>query len=306
MTKDRGTKDQAGKGQGMKARAAALAGAGAILLSLCSMNLGAAFAKTLFPLVGAYGIAALRIDLAAILLLLFRRPWRRPIPCDMRWPLLGYGVTLGFMNLFIYQAFARIPLGIAMAIEVTGPLAIVLFGSRRPRDFLWLGGAVAGLLLLLPLRSDVALDPLGVAFAIGAAVCWALYILTGKRISGALGGDAVAWGMFVAAILVMPVGLAHAGVALFSPWVLLLGLVIALLSSALPYSLEMEAMRRLPAPVFGLMLSSAPAVGALAGFIVLGERLTPLQWIGILCIMAASAGSALTAGHRPAIEDAPQ
>ncbi|WP_420144535.1 EamA family transporter [Sphingobium sp.] len=287
-------------------RGAALAGAGAVLLSLSSMNLGAAFAKTLFPLVGAYGIAALRIDLAAILLLLFRRPWRRPIPRDIRWPLLAYGVTLGFMNLFIYQAFARIPLGIAMAIEVTGPLAIVLFGSRRPRDFLWLGAAVAGLLLLLPLKSDAALDPLGVAFAVGAAACWALYILTGKRISGALGGDAAAWGMLVAAILMMPVGLAHAGAALFSPWVLMVGLAIALLSSAFPYSLEMEAMRWLPAPVFGLMLSSAPAVGALAGFIVLGERLTPLQWFAILCIMAASGGSALTTGRNAAIEDAPQ
>ncbi|NWK95226.1 EamA family transporter [Sphingobium lactosutens] len=293
------------KGRGF-ALAGIGAGAGAVLLSLTSMNLGAAFAKTLFPLVGAYGIAALRIDLAAILLLLFRRPWRRPIPRDVRWHLLAYGATLGLMNLTIYQAFARIPLGIAMAIEVTGPLAIVLFGSRRPRDFLWLGAAVAGLLLLLPLRADAPLDPLGVAFAAAAAACWALYILTGKRLSGALGGDAVAWGMLVAAILVMPVGLAHAGAALFSPWVLLIGIAIALLSSALPYSLEMEAMRRLSAPVFGLMLSSAPAIGALAGFIVLGERLTGMQWIAIACIVAASGGSALTAGHKPAIEDAPQ
>ncbi|HUD90370.1 EamA family transporter [Sphingobium sp.] len=295
---------------GQKGRGTALAGvgagAGAVLLSLTSMNLGAAFAKTLFPLVGAYGIAALRIDLAAILLLIFRRPWRRPVPRAMRWPLLAYGATLGLMNLLIYQAFARIPLGIAMAIEVTGPLAIVLFGSRRPRDFLWLGAAVAGLLLLLPLRADAPLDLLGVAFAAGAAACWATYILTGKRISGALGGDAVAWGMLVAAILVMPIGLAHAGPALFTPCVLLVGLGIALLSSAMPYSLEIEAMRRLTAPVFGLMLSSAPAVGALVGFVVLGERLTGMQWIAIACIVAASGGSALTAGHKPAIEDAPQ
>lgn len=291
---------------GNRARAAALAGTGAVLLSLFSMSLGAAFAKTLFPLVGAHGAAGLRIGLAAILLLLFRRPWGRPIPREARWPLIAYGATLGLMNLLIYQAFARIPLGIAIAIEVTGPLAIVLFGSRRPRDFLWLGAAVTGLLLLLPLRTDAPLDPLGVGFACGAAVCWALYILTGKRVSGALGGDAVAWGMLVAAILVMPVGLVHAGAGLLSPWVLMVALAVALLSSALPYSLEMEAMRRLSAPVFGLLLSSAPAVGALAGFIVLGERLTPLQWAAIVCVMAASAGSALTAGHKPVIEDAPQ
>ena len=167
----------------MNGQGAVLAGAGAVLASLLSMNMGAAFAKTLFPIVGAYGIAALRIFLAAILLMLFRRPWRRPIPADVRWPLLIYGATLALMNLLIYQAFARIPLGIAMAIEVTGPLAIVLFGSRRPRDFLWLGAAVIGLLLLLPLRSDAVLDPLGVIFAVGAAACWALYILTGKRVS---------------------------------------------------------------------------------------------------------------------------
>ncbi|KAK0365729.1 hypothetical protein LTR94_005935 [Friedmanniomyces endolithicus] len=269
----------------MNGQGAVLAGAGAVLASLLSMNMGAAFAKTLFPIVGAYGIAALRIFLAAILLMLFRRPWRRPIPAD---------------------AFARIPLGIAMAIEVTGPLAIVLFGSRRPRDFLWLGAAVIGLLLLLPLRSDAVLDPLGVIFAVGAAACWALYILTGKRVSGALRGDAVAWGMLAAAILVLPVGLTHAGASLFSPWVLMVGLAIALLSSALPYSLEMEAMRRLPAPVFGLLLSAAPAIGALAGFVVLGERLTALQGVAIFCIIAASGGSALTVRHAPAIEDAPQ
>ncbi len=284
---------------------AAMIGAGAVLLSLGSMNLGAAFAKSLFPLVGAPGIAALRIVLAAILLLLFRRPWRRPIPSALRWPLLAYGATLALMNLLIYQAFARIPLGTAIAIEVTGPLAIVLFGSRRPRDFLWLAAAVAGLLLLLPIRNDARLDPLGVAFACGAAVCWAFYILTGKRVSGGLGGDAVAWGMVVAALLIAPVGLGTAGAAFVSPHVLGVGFAVAFLSSALPYSLEMEAMRRLPAAVFGLLLSSAPAIGALAGFLVLGERLTPIQWIAIVSIMAASAGSALTIPRKPRIEDAP-
>lgn len=289
------------KGQGF-----ALAGAGAVLASLLSMNMGAAFAKSLFPIVGAYGIAALRIFLAAILLMMVRRPWRRAIPRDARLPLLAYGATLALMNLMIYQAFARIPLGIAMAIEVTGPLAIVLIGSRRPHDFLWLGAAVIGLLLLLPLRSDTTLDPLGVAFAVVAAICWALYIVTGKRVSGALRGDAVAWGMLVAAALVMPVGFTHGGATFVSSHVLMVALAIAILSSALPYSLEMEAMRRLPAPVFGLLLSAAPAIGALAGFLVLGERLTPVQWGAILCIIAASGGSALTVRRTPVIEDAPQ
>ncbi|KAA9016554.1 MULTISPECIES: EamA family transporter [Sphingobium] len=285
---------------------AVIIGAGAVLASLTSVTLGAAIAKTLFPLVGAYGITSLRVGLGAILLLLFRRPWRRAVPSALLRPLIAYGAVLGLMNILIYQAFARIPIGIAIAIEVIGPLAVVLFGSRRPRDFLWLAAAVGGLLLLLPVRSDAALDPLGVGFALAAAACWATYILTGKRVSGALGGDAVAWGMVIAAILILPVGVAHQTAALFSPHVLLLGMAIAFLSSALPYSLDMEAMRRLPAPVFGLMVSSAPAVGAVIGFVLLDERLTQLQWIAVLCIMAASGGSALTVGHKPAIEDAPQ
>ncbi|QGP80817.1 EamA family transporter [Sphingobium sp. CAP-1] len=272
-------------------------GAGAVLASLTSVTLGAAIAKSLFPLVGAFGITSLRIGLGAILLLLFRRPWRRAVPADLRWPLIAYGATLGVMNVLIYQAFARIPIGIAIGIEVIGPLAVVLFGSRRPRDFMWLAAAAVGLALLLPLHSDAPLDPLGVAFALAAAACWAFYIVSGKRVSGALGGDAVAWGMLVAAVLILPVGLVDHSAALFRSHVLLLGLAIACLSSAVPYSLDMEAMRRLPAPVFGLMVSSAPAVGAVIGFFLLGERLTPLQWIAILLIMVASGGSALTMGR---------
>lgn len=295
-----------GRGGEQKRERAALIGTGAVLASLISVNFGAAFAKTVFPLLGAAGVAALRISLAAALLWLLRKPWRRRVPTGAGWWLAAYGATLGLMNLCIYLAFERIPLGVAIAIEVSGPLAVVLFGSRRPRDFCWLAAAVAGLLLLLPLHSDAPLDPVGVAFACAAGLCWALYIVAGKRVSGLVGGDAVAWGMLAAAILVLPIGVAHAGMALLSPGILLVGLAIAILSSALPYSLEMEAMRRVPAHVFGLLVSASPAVGALAGFIVLGERLTPLQWVAIFCIMAASAGSALTAGHKPAIEDAPQ
>ncbi|EQB17320.1 membrane protein [Sphingobium lactosutens DS20] len=283
----------------------ALIGTGAVMLSLVSMNLGAAFAKTLFPLVGAPGVAGLRIVLAALLLLSFRRPWRRAVPRGLRWPLLAYGATLALMNLSIYQAFARIPLGTAIAIEVTGPLAIVLFGSRRPRDFVWLAAAVAGLLILLPIRADARLDPIGVAFACGAALCWALYILAGKRVSAGIGGDAVAWGMLVAAFIISPVAAGALDSAVHSPHLLLVALAVAFLSSAFPYTLEMDAMRRLSAPAFGLLLSSAPAIGALAGFVVLGERLTPIQWIAMLSIMVASAGSALTAAPRPRIETTP-
>lgn len=281
-----------------------MVGAAVALAGLLSTTIGAAFAKTLFPLVGAIGVAALRLSLAAVLLLLFLRPWRRPVPKNMRWGLLGYGVMLGLMNLLIYQAFARIPIGIAVAIEVTGPLAVALFGSRRSRDFLWLAAAAAGLLLLMPPTGAAPLDPVGVAFAAASGLCWATYILTGKHISEKLGGDAVAWGMLVAAVVVLPLGIGHATAVLLEPWVWGVCLVIALLSSALPCLLEMEAMRRLPASVFGLLASAAPGVGALSGYAILGEHLTQMQWLAILCIIVASAGSALSASRQVSIERA--
>jgi len=279
-------------------RNASLIGIAAAFGAQLSMNLGAGFAKQLFPVVGAYGMTALRVTLAAMLLMALRRPWRRRLPRAMLPALIAYGAMLGLMNLLIYQAFARIPLGIATGIEVIGPLAIVLLGSRRPRDFLWLAAAICGLLLLLPLRAHDRLDSVGITFALGAAACWALYIIYGKRVSGALGRDAVAWGMVVSATFTLPIGLATSGAAMFAPGVLATGFGIALLSSALPYSLEMEAMRRVPATVFGILVSATPAIAALAGFVVLGEVLTPLQWGAILCIIAAAAGSALSATRR--------
>lgn len=283
-----------------------LTGVSAAIAALWSTAVGAAFAKTLFPVVGAFGIAALRIVLAAGLLLMFHRPWKRTIPSRFRWAVLGYGATLGLMNILIYQAFSRIPIGIAIAIEVTGPLAIALAGSRTRRDLLWVIAAAIGLLLLVPKTGAEPLDPVGIAFAIASGVCWALYIVAGKHVSGAPGGDAVAWGMLVAAVLIAPLGIAQAGATLVQPWILATGLLIALLSSALPYSLEMTAMRRLPATAFSLLASAAPAIGSLSGFLILSERLTPVQWIAIGFVMVASAGSALTARRSAAIEEAPQ
>lgn len=262
------------------------------------MNLGAAFAKQIFPLIGPNGMTALRIMFAALLLLVTYRPWRRMTPNIRRWELIGYGAALGLMNLFIYQAFARIPIGIATGIEVLGPLLVVLAGTRSLRDLIWLAMAVTGLILLLPLRTDQMLDPAGLMFAGAAACCWALYIIYGKRVSHVYGRDAVAWGMCVAALLTTPFGLTSAGWVLLNPNILALGLAIALLSSAIPYTLEMEALRRLPAPIFGILVSSAPAVAALAGFIILGEALTPLQWLAIFCIMLAAAGSAWSNAKR--------
>lgn len=272
-----------------------LTGTGCILTSLIAMNLGAALAKHLFPLIGAYGVTAMRISLAALVLMLLNRPWRRPVPASLLPGLIGYGAALGLMNVLIYQAFARLPIGIATGIEVLGPLSVVLLRSRSAGDLVWLASAMTGLALLLPLRSQAGLDLLGLAFASSAAICWALYIVFGKRVAEALGRDAVAWGMLVAAVITAPVGLAASGTRLFDPALLALGFGVALLSSVLPYSLEMEAMRRLPTHLFGTLLSSAPAVAAVGGFIVLGEVLTGLQWVAILLIVIASGGAARSA-----------
>ena len=268
----------------------------AILGSMVSVNAGAAWAKQLFPVVGSAGMTALRVGLAALMLLLAVRPWRSlPSRQDAR-NLLVYGAMVGLMNLLIYGAFARIPIGIAVAIEVTGPLAVVILSSRRARDFAWVACAALGLGLLLPLQTgSVELDPLGVAYALGAAFCWAMYIVYGKRVSSLRGADAVAWGMLAASLFAVPVGVAQAGALLFTPAMLGGGLLVALLSSAIPYTLEMMALARLPRRVFGILVSAGPALAALAGYLMLGERLSGMQWAAIGLVIFASAGAAATA-----------
>ncbi|TFW34231.1 EamA family transporter [Massilia horti] len=244
---------------------------------------------------GSEGVTALRVGLSAGILFAAYRPWRTRLTRSDALNLVIYGLMLGCMNLLIYRAFALIPIGVAVAIEVTGPIAVVLLASRRARDFLWAGCAIAGLALLLPISSSAPLDPRGVAWAVGAAFCWAMYIVFGKRASTLAGGPAVAWGMLAAAMFTVPVGAASAGAALLSPAALLGGLAVAVLSSALPYSLEMMALARLPRRVFGILVSSAPAIGALAGFLVLGERLAGLQWLAIALIVLAAGASAANA-----------
>jgi inner membrane transporter RhtA len=270
----------------------------AIVGSIVSVNVGAAYAKGLFPLVGSAGITAVRVGLASIFLMAFWRPWRAPFARADAINVGIYGFMLGMMNLLIYAAFARIPIGIAIAIEVIGPLAVVVLSSRHLRDFAWVACAAFGLWLLAPTSpGSIALDPLGVAAALGAAFCWAMYIVFGKRVSTLKGGHVVAWGMFVAALFTVPVGVSQAGAALFAPQVLAGGLAVALLSSILPYSLEMMALSRLPRRVFGILVSAGPAMGALAGFFVLGEVLSTTQWLAIGMIVVATAGSAATASR---------
>ena len=267
----------------------------ALMASLVSQNLGAAIAKSLFPVVGVEGMTALRIGLSALLLLAFWRPWRVPLARRDVVNVVIYGAMLGGMNLCIYHAFGRIPIGIATAIETTGPLVVVLAASRRALDVAWVALALAGLVLLLPRATSQPLDPVGLAFAFGAAASWALYIVFGKRVSALASGQAVSLGMLVAALFAVPIGIAHAGAAMLVPTTLLAGLGVALLSSAVPYSLEMAALRNMPRHVFGILVSATPAVGAACGAVVLGERLSAWQWLAIACIIGASAGGAATA-----------
>ncbi len=266
-----------------------------LVVAMTSIQSGASLAKSLFPLVGAEGTTALRLSLAALILCVVMRPWRtRPNFAAWR-SLLGYGLSLGAMNLLFYMSLKTIPLGIAVALEFTGPLALALFSSRRLLDFVWIALAVLGLWLLLPdTAADDHLDPTGMALALAAGVCWALYILFGQKAGAAHGAQTVAFGTLVAALLVFPVGLWQVGGGLFSLDLLPVALAVAVMSSALPYSLEMFALTRMPARTFSVLMSLEPAIAAFMGLIFLSERLGPTQWLAIGAIILASTGAAAT------------
>ncbi len=280
--------------------AAAAPAVGAMLCAMFSTQFGTAFAKSLFPAIGAVGVTTLRVTLAASILTILWRPWRNP-PTRQAWPALAaYGVALGLMNLTFYLALRTIPLGVGVAVEFIGPLSVAVSASRKPLDFLWIALAVGGLGLLLPIwRQAHPLDPVGLAFMLAAGACWAAYIVFGQKAGKAYGRAATAIGMAVAAIVVIPFGLFSAGTRLIAPAVLIPGAAVALLASVIPYSLEMLALTRLPVRVFGTLLSLAPAVAALMGWLVLHEALTPVQILAIAAIVAASAGTTLSLGGRP-------
>ena len=277
----------------------------AVLGSVSALGVGTSLAKQLFPLIGAQGTSALRVGFAALILICIWRPWRWPLNRQQALSLLVFGMALGGMNLMFYMALRDIPFGLAVAIEFSGPLAVAIYYSRRAVDFVWLALAVLGLALILPLgnigggETGLHLSPVGIACAIGAAVCWAAYIVLGRRLNHIPSGQAVSLGLLCAALVVVPFGVAEAGVKLLTPSILLFGLMVAAISSALPYSLEMLALRRLPPATFGIALATEPAIAALMGMLLLSENLTLTQWVAIACIMAAAMGSAIT---RPALK----
>ncbi|KKB08281.1 transporter [Devosia chinhatensis] len=261
---------------------------------------GASFAKMLFPLVGAQGATALRLTLAALVLALVFRPWRHRLDRRQWRAVLLYGGAMGAMNLFFYAALEHIPLGIAVALEFTGPLAVALFGARKPLDFFWIVLALAGFALLLP-WSDASGDiaPVGVALALCAGACWAGYIIFGQRAGTGGGAHIAALGVGTAAVIALPFGAIGAGTSLLDPAILPLGLAVALLSSAIPYALDMVALPHIPARLFGILMSGQPAFAALSGLVILHETLGLGQVGGIAAIMAASIGATITIARRP-------
>ena len=271
----------------------------AVLGSVTALGVGTSWAKqALFPVVGAQGTTAVRVGLSALLMLMLWRPWRWRLSRADAQAVVLYGAALGAMNLMFYLSLQTLPFGLAVAIEFAGPLAVAIWSSRRAVDFVWVALAMAGLGMLLPLGlNGSTLDPVGVLYALGAAVFWALYIVFGKRAGHLHAGHTVSLGLLVAALVVVPVGVVHAGAALLSPTVLLIGVAVAAVSSAIPISLEMMALKRLPKEAFGIMISMEPAVAAVLALMLLGEHLSAIQWLAIGCIVAASMGSAATAAR---------
>ncbi|WP_037559100.1 EamA family transporter [Spirillospora albida] len=268
-----------------------------ILLGIVSVQVGAGLAKNLFDRLPPSAVVTLRLLTSAIVLAFVARTALRTLLRDhSRSNLLvaaGLGLALATMNFSIYQSFARIPLGVAVTIEFLGPLLVAIVASRRPRDLLWALLAGGGVVMLAR-GGGGGLDWAGVAYALLAGAGWAAYILltaaTGRRFSGSTG---LALASVVGTAAVLPLGVASGGAAMLDPELLLIGLGVGLLSSVIPYSLELEALRRMPARVFGILMSLEPAVAALVGVLILGEVLSGRQWAAIVCVMAACAGATL-------------
>jgi inner membrane transporter RhtA len=271
-------------------RAAAV---GLVLAAAVSPQVGAVIAVSLFDELGPAGAACLRLAIAAIILLAV---WRPRLTGDLRLA-AAFGVALGLMNWSFYEAIARIPLGVAVTIEFAGPLLVGVIGSRRPLDVVWVALAAVGIVVLVD-PAGGSMDPVGVGFALAAGACWMAYIYLSKRTGAAFpGGSGLAIAMAVGALIVLPAGVIQADGALALPDLLGSAVVVALLSSVLPYSLELEALRRLPESVFGVLMSLDPAIAALAGFLVLGQQLGARDVFAIAMVVVASAG-ATALSHR--------
>ncbi len=271
-----------------------------LLAAMASVQLGAAFAALIFDRIGPAGVAFLRVLLTAIVLLAVTRPvLRGRSRRDLAWVAV-YGIILSTMNWCFYEALQRLPQGVAVTIEFLGPLGVAVAGSRRIRDVGWAALAAAGV-ALLALRGDQAgVQTFGIVLALGAAACWAAYILLAKRVSNAFPAmEGLGLGCAIGVLVVLPAGVAEGGRMLLDPGVLGACLGVAMLSSLVPYTLELVALRKLSTAVFGLLMSLEPAVGALAGVIVLGQHLTPVMLVAMAMVIAASIATSVTARRGP-------
>ena len=279
---------------------------GMVLAGILSVQFGGALAATMFDRAGPAGMVTLRLCGAALVLVLLVRPrWRGRSRAD--WAVIAaFGLSLAVMNGLFYEALARMPIGAAVTVEFLGPLGLAAVLSRRLRHLGWVLMAAVGV-FLLGYGSLTGLDPAGVVFALGAGACWAGYILlsaeTGRRTTGL---DGLALASAVAAVTVLPFGLASAGPALAAPDVLLVGLAVALLSSVVPYALELTALRALASRVFGVLMSLEPAAAALAGLLVLGQVLTPVQLLAVALVVGASVGAARSPARTPLTSGGPR
>lgn len=263
-----------------------------VLAAIASVQIGAAIAKELFATAGPTGTVLLRLGFAALVLALVARPSPRLPDRRAGLTVLAFGLVLAAMNLSFYEAIARIPLGVAVTVEFLGPLGVAVAGSRRWLDGLWVVLAGAGVAMLAGAGGAVSVS--GVAFALVAGAGWAAYILISQRVGRAFpGASGLALALAVATMALLPFGVVGGGLTLLHPRVLAIGFAVAMLSSAVPYSLELTALRRLPASVFGVLMSLEPAMAALAGFVVLGESLRVRQLAAIGCVSVASAGATL-------------
>lgn len=271
----------------------------AVLFSMVSVQGGASIAKRLFPVIGASGTSTLRIGLSAIILLFINRPHLFSLNRSQWLHVVLYGLLLGGMNLLFYMGIARIPLGLGVTVEFMGPLTLALIGSRRVQDLFWALLACLGILMIVPWSSSSNVDLLGLFYVFMAGVCWALYIVTGGRVTKIMrSNDAVAIGMCVAALFILPFGLLSGELVNLTPTYFFMGLGVAVFSSAIPFTLDFIGLKNLPAKTFSILMSLHPAFAAIFGLIFLNEILSLNQWISILCVITASIGSVIAANRQ--------
>jgi inner membrane transporter RhtA len=270
-----------------------------VLGAIGSVQLGSAIASTLFARIGPGGAVLLRLVSASVVLLAISRPRLRGRTRRQLILAAGFGLVLAAMNLSFYEALHRIPLGIAVTIEFIGPLAVGVAGTRRRLDLVWIGLAAVGILALA--HGDArGIDALGAGLALLAGCMWGAYILVNARVGRAFeGGSGLALAMIVASIAALPAGVVEGGAHLLTPHALVVGTAVGMLSSAIPYSLEMEALRRMSTSLFGVLMSLEPGVAALAGFVILGQNLSERQLIGVALVVAASVGASRRARNPP-------